>query len=309
MDVRKLVEGALVSCVRLREVVSLEAKDQGAWNCNVRGKEVRDSFGWGQLLLTGEVVNFMHCGTALHAEPLLLTRVAAWLEERRHSINSGSAAGKMLLDHHSFIMECIATYSPCEQCVDCIKEFRSKTGVRVILRCCRLYELNPRHPSPSKVSLAELGRDFSLLSPEKMGHLLKQWSVGRHRLDQVPSSMLRGYTAYALSLQKMLKRMRINTVGQVEHHKCEDVDNNELNLNKCSVSNVRAKRVRIEEFCASLTPLPPILAPHIPGHFAVSPCLCRGNCLRCCPCRQSHRHCTPLCGGHRVTCQSQQHDS
>uniref|UniRef100_UPI00358F0EA6 uncharacterized protein n=1 Tax=Myxine glutinosa TaxID=7769 RepID=UPI00358F0EA6 len=502
MDVRKLVDGALVSCVRLREVLSPEGKDQGAWDGEDRGKEVGESFGgnalcksfnserktrgvcisfrlwgranecpaeelggdersllempdredekelwrrrkkekvrtvsdrerelgtqsvsqkmedrgagrcyvgrkekrkvnegekrsqkrkkrklckepgkrnedarcllpahchtedvwtrrWGQLLLTGEVVNFMQRGTALHAEALLLTRMATWLEERRHSINYGGVAGKMSPDRHSFIMECVATYSPCEQCVECIKEFRSKTGVRVILRCCRLYELNPRHPSNVSADLpigsqasrrhavsvldklAQLGRDFSLLSPENLGHLQKRrpFAAGRH-LDQVPSSMLRGYTAYALGLGKMLKRMRINTekysflepisqlwlepgIGKPQRDdKAMGTGQDRHGSRSGSMSMVEKKLAgfglylhplvvsRIEGQTSLATDLSGVMEKHgFQGHFAVSPCLCRGNCLRCCPCRQSHRHCTPLCGGHRGMCQSQQHDS
>nr|QSL97331.1 CDA2_3 [Lethenteron camtschaticum] len=163
MELREVVDCALGSCVR-HEPLGRAAflRCFAAPSRKPRGTVILfDVDGAGRGLSGGHVVNYNKQGTSIHAEVLLLSAVRAALPRR--------CEGDAEEAPRDCTVHCYSTYSPCRDCVDYIQEFVASTGVRVAMRCCRLYELDVtrRRPEAEGVlrSLSSLGRDFRLMGP------------------------------------------------------------------------------------------------------------------------------------------------
>nr|ALO81580.1 cytidine deaminase 2d3 [Petromyzon marinus] len=164
MELREVVDCALASCVRhepLSRVAFLRCF--AAPSQKPRGTVILFYVeGAGRGVTGGHAVNYNKQGTSIHAEVLLLSAVRAALLRRRRCEDGEEAT-------RGCTLHCYSTYSPCRDCVEYIQEFGASTGVRVVIHCCRLYELdvNRRRSEAEGVlrSLSRLGRDFRLMGP------------------------------------------------------------------------------------------------------------------------------------------------
>ncbi|XP_078717934.1 uncharacterized protein LOC144935249 [Lampetra fluviatilis] len=217
MELREVVDCALGSCVR-HEPLGRAAflRCFAAPSRKPRGTVILfDVDGAGRGLSGGHVVNYNKQGTSIHAEVLLLSAVRAALPRRCEGDAEEAPRG--------CTVHCYSTYSPCRDCVDYIQEFVASTGVRVAMRCCRLYELDVtrRRPEAEGVlrSLSSLGHDFRLMGPRDaiallLGGRLADGESGASGGDAEPLVEMAGFGDEQLHAQVQRNRQIVEAYAR-----------------------------------------------------------------------------------------------